>query len=85
MKIKSMKEISMRRLREKSIFHTKNIFNYKYKTIIEVSTHQKFENLKLELNNIKKSLFNFVNSGDDKINIKYNDKNKFNSIINKYF
>tara|TARA_B100000902_G_C26530955_1_gene537841 strand:- start:23 stop:274 length:252 start_codon:yes stop_codon:yes gene_type:complete len=83
MKINSMREISIGRLRARSIFHNKN--RLKYKTIIEVSTHQKFENLKLELNNIKKSLFNFVNSGDDKINIKYNDKNKFNSIINKYF
>jgi len=82
MKINSMKEISMRRLRERGVFH-KKILNYN--TIIEVRTHKKFENLKVELNNFKESLFNFINSGDDKINIRYNDKNKFNSIINKYF
>ena len=83
MRKNSKKRISIGILKERSIFHNKN--RLKYKTIIEVSNPQKFENLKLELKNFKKSLFDFVNSGDDKINIKYNDKNKFNSIINKYF
>jgi len=78
--------ISIIKLGKMGIFN-KNILNYNYNTIIKVNTNQKFENLKSELNNFRESLFDFVNTGDDKIkiSIQYNDKNRFKSVINKYF
>ena len=86
MKKRPTKGSSMRKLRKIDIFN-KNILNYDYNTIIKVNTNQKFENLKSELNNFRESLFNFVNTGEDKIkiSIQYNDKKKFKSVINKYF
>lgn len=86
MKKRLTKGSSIRKLGKIGIFN-KNILNYDYNTIIKVNTNQKFENLKSELNNFRESLFNFVNTGDDKIkiSIQYNDKRKFKSVINKYF
>ncbi len=88
MKYKTIKKNFIKRMAERGIFN-KNITQkkYSYRTIIEVKTNDKFENLKKDLKNFKDSFYEFTNSGEDKVKIKidYDNKKKFNSIINKYF
>lgn len=89
MKDKIIKRNFMKSIFERSVFNRKttNEKKYNYRTIIEVKTNNKFENLKNDLKNFKDSFYELTNSGEDKVKIKidYDNKKKFNSIINKYF
>jgi len=89
MKDKINKRNFMKSIFERGIFYRKptNKKKYNYRTIIEVKTNTKFENLKNDLKNFKDSFYEFTTSGEDKVKIKidYDNKKKFNSIINKYF
>jgi hypothetical protein len=86
-KLSLIKKLKERRLSLNSNFNQKDILPFKYKKTIVVKSYEKLDSFKKDVQSISDSFIDIIKQGDSqvKINVGFNNKQKMNQIMNKYF
>ena len=86
-KLSLIKKLKERRLSLNSDFNRKDILPFKYKKTIVVKRSEKLDSLKNDVQAVGDSFIDIIKQGDSqvKINVGFNNKQKMNQIMKKYF
>jgi hypothetical protein len=86
-KLSLIKKLKERRLSLNSNFNRKYILPFKYKKTIVVNSYEKLDSLKKDVQSLSDSFIDIINQGDSqvKINVGFNNKQKMDKIMKKYF
>ena len=86
-KLSLIKKLKERRLSLNSDFNRKDILPFKYKKTIVVKHSEDLDALKKDVQSTSNSFIDIIKQGDSqvKINVGFNNKQKMNQIMKKYF
>ena len=86
-KLSLIKKLKERRLSLNSNFNQKDILPFKYKKTVVVNSYEKLNSFKKDVHAVGDSFIDIIKQGDSqvKINFGFNNKQKMNQIMKKYF